>query len=660
MMKLLTGLIAAVVLAVGGYFGLEFYLQQRAERDIDTAFEQIRAAGGKASRGKVAFHLWQRKLAISDLAGESASGPPQSVKIASLVLTGVSQPDPARFSAERVEATGMEGSATMGAGPQRFVFKAPSLVATGVSAPVRPLRPLDATSPVDIYRFIFEHAAAVAATSITAPSLTASVTGAGTTVIDYTYTNLALRDLKDGRIAAMTTERASFTADVPQNGRTEKISGEFASMAAHDFDSRAALATLDPSRANDDSTVRAYRQLSAGAFTVSLPNGMGMRVDGITVDDVGLRPSKLRLAELPAVMAAMPASGTPPNPAQARLLMEKLAGFYEGIHIGNAEVRGLAFDTPDGPFKLAAFRLNLDNGKFGEIAFEGVDMRSPKGPVQIGRFALKSFDVANLLRLTSRFAVPGQTPSTDQLLGLLPLLERVEIRDTVAPYKGNADPVRIEQIGLEWGQFVGPIPSKARLTAKFSSPVDLSDPGFELLVAAGVNTMAVNFDLAAGWNEAERSFVLEPAVAELAGVSAMSARVAFGNVPRAVFSTNPMQAVIMAAQVEAGPIEVTFRDLGGVDLAIGQFARTQMLEAGDARRTVLENIAVLGAAMATAYPDAAGVADALTRFVETPRGTLTLKLTPLGKVPAMQLLGALKLDPVEALAQFRIEASTGR
>jgi hypothetical protein len=48
------------------------------------------------------------------------------------------------------------------------------------------------------------------------------------------------------------------------------------------------------------------------------------------------------------------------------------------------------------------------------------------------------------------------------------------------------------------------------------------------------------------------------------------------------------------------------------------------------------------------------------RFIENPRGTLTIKLTPQGKVPAMQLVGALRDGPLAALARFRMEASTGR
>ena len=62
--------------------------------------------------------------------------------------------------------------------------------------------------------------------------------------------------------------------------------------------------------------------------------------------------------------------------------------------------------------------------------------------------------------------------------------------------------------------------------------------------------------------------------------------------------------------------------------------------------------------MASINPDVMAIAGALTRFIENPRGTLTIKLTPRGKVAAMQLLEAMKTSPVAALARFQVEATT--
>jgi hypothetical protein len=285
-----------------------------------------------------------------------------------------------------------------------------------------------------------------------------------------------------------------------------------------------------------------------------------------------------------------------------------------------------------------------------------VDTGSPKGPIKVGRFALKSVDVANLLRLTAQFA--AQKPSPDQALGMIALIEGVELKGLVAPFKDTGKPVNIDTISLNWGQFVGPIPSQAHLVAKLTTPIDPADAAFQPLVAAGMNSVAIDFDLGAVWTEAPRTFVLAPVSLELGNLLKASARVSFANVPRGVFSINPVQAVNMAAQIEAGTIELTLTDLGGVDLAIAQYARMQNVSPDDARRAIIESIRTSTAEAATTNPDVAVLADAFAHFVESPQGTLTLKLTPHGKVPAMQVIQVLKIDPLTALAQFQVEAST--
>jgi hypothetical protein len=68
------------------------------------------------------------------------------------------------------------------------------------------------------------------------------------------------------------------------------------------------------------------------------------------------------------------------------------------------------------------------------LAFEGFDGRSPQGPVKVARFALKAFDIANLLRMSALFANPAERPSPDQAAGMLALLEGAEVRVLVAPY----------------------------------------------------------------------------------------------------------------------------------------------------------------------------------------------------------------------------------
>lgn len=101
----------------------------------------------------------------------------------------------------------------------------------------------------------------------------------------------------------------------------------------------------------------------------------------------------------------------------------------------------------------------MENGKIAELALEGFEGKVPQGPVKLGRFALKGFDIANLMRTAAQFSGPRQDPSPEQLLSLLLLLDGVETSDLVAPYKNTGKPVIVDTLNVSWGQFVGSIPT---------------------------------------------------------------------------------------------------------------------------------------------------------------------------------------------------------
>jgi hypothetical protein len=660
MVKVLIGLVAAAMLAIAGFFGFEFYVQHRVDSELEASFAPIRAAGGKASHGAISFDALSRTIKIADIATESAGQMPARLKIASVTASGVGLPDAARFSAETIEATDIEAGVQAG---WSLAYKAPRIVIKDYSGPAGQRQPLAGSTAADIYRSALQQLADITASSITAPSQSMEVSlplasGMPAFGYSYDYSNFVLNGIKQGKIAAMTAERAVFTANIQQNGRTDKIGGELADLAVYDFDSAPVLAMFDPARADDDKYLRIYRQVSVGTYTYSLPNGVRMRMDGNTIDDVGLRPSKLQLPQLMAMIASIPAPGSTPSPAQTRDMMQKMAGLYEGVRVGNAEMRGVAMETPQGPFKLGTVRFNLEDGKVGEFSLEGLDARSPQGPVKLERVTFKSFDIANLLRMTSQFLTPGQPPSPDQLFGMLHLLEGAEIKGLVAPFKNTNKQINVDTISLNWGQFVGPIPTKAHLTAKFTTPIDAADPAQKQLVAAGLRAAAIDFDLGAAWTEASGTFALDPVTFDFGDVLKASARVSLANVPRAVFSTDLPQAMVTAAQIEAGTIALTLRDVGGVDLFVAQYARAQNVSREAARRAIIDSIKTSTTAK-TDNADALAVADALGRFIENPRGTLIIKLTPRGKVPAMQLVQTIKTDPFVALAQFQVEVSSG-
>jgi hypothetical protein len=659
MIKIFSGLIAAILIAVAGFFGFQLYTQYRVASEIDAAFEQIRATGGKASHGKVSFDLLTRTVTVADIAAESAAQPAISVKIANFTASAVSRPDATRFTADSIEAADIEvnGAMTAQAG-WRVTYKVPRITVMDYSGPAALQRQPASSSIIDLYRFSLEQLVGVSASSVTIPSIAATMnfgdaTPGGGSVA---YSGLSVQGVRDGKIAAMKAEGLAFTVNMQQAGKPEKLTGNISNIAAYDFDARTVAAVLDPQKANDDQDYRVYRQISTGGYTLTNEQGLLMRIGGVTVNDVSVRPSRLQIA---ALMTMLPPPGAVPAPAQAREMIEKVAGFYESLRIGNAEMRGMSMDTPQGPFKLAAMRFNLENGKFGEFALEDLDARTPSGPFKVARFALKSLDIANLLRMSALFANPSQKSSPDQALGMMALIEGVELKGLVAPFKDTGKPVNIDTLSLDWGQFVGPIPSKARLTLKMSTPLDARDPAQKMLVAAGLDKLAIDFDLGATWTEASHAFALEPVKLDFASQFKASARVSFANVPRQIFSVNPTQAMAAAAQLETGTIQLTVQDIASVDRAIALLAHQANVSREAFRTNFVEEIRANGKEAAASNPDATAASEALARFIETSGQTLNLKLTPLGKVPALQLIQLLKTDPLIALAQFRIEASTG-
>jgi len=254
MVKILMGLAAAIVIAVGAFFGFQFYMQHRVAGEVEAAFEQIRATGGKASHGKVSFDLLNRTVTVADIAGETAAQPPVSVKIASVTAAGVSQPDPTRFSANSIEATDIEAGLAMAGPGLNLTYKVPRITLKDYSGPASLQRPPASSSFVDVYRFALEQFATITASSITAPSLAgtmnfgAATPGAG----EFTYSGFAMQGIKDGKIDVTKVDGVVFNVTMQQAGKTEKMTGNLANIASYDVDISAAAAMFDPQTANHE------------------------------------------------------------------------------------------------------------------------------------------------------------------------------------------------------------------------------------------------------------------------------------------------------------------------------------------------------------------------------------------------------------------------
>ena len=655
MKRILIGLAVTAVLAAGGWFGFNLYVQHRVRAEVEAAFEQIRAGGGKANHGKVGFDVMSRTLTIEDIAVTPGSQPQAQVKIAGIKGTGVRQIDNTRFSADRIDITGIDVALDqVGQAKVNGSYKIPQLTMRDYAGPLHIGTAPTNGSLIDLYRYVLGQYASVTASSLTAPTLTMSFdsgSGPGGSG-EITYSGLVIQNLKQGKIDAIKADRATISADVRQPGKPDKLTGELSNIIVDDFDATGIIAALDPKTNGDETYRRVYRQVSAGPYALKSAQGLRLDFDGFVLEDVDVQPSKFRLDERFDALSQL--QSAVPTPAQSREMLEKIAGIYEGLRIGKAEISKISIGTPEGTGKVNAIRY-----REGEFAIEGVDTPAPQGQFKMERFALKSFSAATLVRLGVGLSNPGQTPSPEQMLSLFRVLEGAEIKGVVFPYKNARQLVTIDTISLNWGQLIGSIPSKANLVVKMVAPTDAANPAQRPLIMAGVDKLAIDLDLGAAWTESSGAFALAPATIDLGNLARAQARFTLANVPRGLFTIDPAQAMGQAAQVETGALELSLRDSGVVDLVVAQFARIQNVSRDAARSAIVEMFRAQGEKIAASNPDARVAVDALARFVETSGQTLTIKLTPLGKLPVLQLMDALNREPVVALAQFRIEASTG-
>jgi len=172
MRKVLIGVLVVALGVVGGYFGVSTWARMRAERELDAAFDSMRAAGATATHGPVAVNLIKRTLVIDDVVLQSGT-------------------PPVNLRAPRIEIAGIPINSIQ-------------------------IRKPEKASTVEALRAVL---AEVDVGSITVPTLTiagksvipaTAGKSAGDIDLNYAITGLVLRDVRDRRIGSLTIDRTAF------------------------------------------------------------------------------------------------------------------------------------------------------------------------------------------------------------------------------------------------------------------------------------------------------------------------------------------------------------------------------------------------------------------------------------------------------------------
>jgi hypothetical protein len=123
---------------------------------------------------------------------------------------------------------------------------------------------------------------------------------------------------------------------------------------------------------------------------------------------------------------------------------------------------------------------------------------------------------------------------------------------------------------------------------------------------------------------------------------------------------DPAKIAAAAEALEAGPIELSLHDSGGLDFAVAQAAKQQATSASAARARMVDQIKLAASMQPRQSPEFQRLVDALARFLAGDGSTLKVRLTPKGPVNVMQTLELAQTDPIGALARFAVEASVAQ
>jgi hypothetical protein len=666
MRKVVTGVIAILIAGTGSYFGARGWAQQQVEQEVETSLAAMRAGGGSVTHGPVEIDLLRRQASLSNVVAETAGEPRASLRIGRVVATGIGQPRSGSLSAAQLELDDLEidGTIAVGAG-LHVTYRIPRLQFADYSGPAVPLYPIDAASPIEAMRAALQQFIAITASSLAIPTVTVSLAAKESRLfaVEYGYSGIVLRSIGEGRIGSTTVDRVVAAVNGTDLNGPTGFTAELDGIQTLDFDLGPLLAVLSGS--GDDRYRRVYRKVTAGSYRLTFDDHrmpVRMLIDGFTAEDVALKPSKFPLAEMIPLFSSLPRVGEALDPQRALAVLAAIAGIYDGVRIGSFELRriNVGLPPPQEQVSIGAIRMaGFENGRLAELSLEGLDTQTPlHEPVKIGRFALRGLGLSELMRSVARLATPTQQPSPNQLVSLLHTLEGIEMEGLVVPYRNTGRPVEIETAKISWGEFVGAFPTQVRAALRLSGPITSGDgQPFNQLLGGGMTTATVDLDAGARWSEASRLAVLSPFSTKLANVGSIEVNATLGNVPGSAFTLDAATFMAATAAVEAGPIEIVVRDLGGLDLIVADVARKQNLSPDAARRMVVETATQPAAALVPSSPDLSGLADAVAHFIEAPGGKLTISITPKGRVRLLPLLVTAQANPGAIFAQFRIQPS---
>ena len=631
---LLLALAVLLVAGIGGYFGFNLLIDHLARRQVETLFADLHASGIEAKGREASYDVFSGRFEIHDL---SFAAPGQgTLKIASVLATGIERPSPYRLFAKQVEIGELSYEGPLPLAPVvEASYRAPQITIHALEIPST--QPAGAR-PWQIARDVLQQ---TTADRISIPeSLVITTTGAGVSRIetDVTHGATEFERLYEGRFAQASVEPSRFTiGGAPANAATGKVGR----VSVETIDVATLLTLLDPERRQaDDEFHTVYGRISVDGYEITADDGMRQRWGAIDIHDVGIRPSIIPAEDLLALGSRLREAavrGEKPSPDLVAQSLRSLAAAYDGVRFASASLKEMSAQEEDGSkAELAALTMGpLDAGRLDNFAIDHLRGTDADGKIfRVDQMKIGGLRPGTILELGADATDdPRSTRGLSWIMRLFGVVDSFEIDSAEAPAPaGDGDPVVLDKLALSWNGEPDAFPTHIAASLRVSGPTSAFPRNNSLfaLVPDGVTRASAALDIGGQWDESQGTLTLAPLYAEVSDAFSLALKIRLKDVDDSLFSTQPDEAMAGAAAASLDSVEITLSDAGIYERKLEEAAKEQDMEPEAIRQLLASFAELMFSATVADRPELEPATQAFVGFLQQPLGTLALRITPRG------------------------------
>lgn len=495
-----------------------------------------------------------------------------------------------------------------------------------------------------------------AATRISTPELTFTQSIAETEQ-KTVYNNAALLDIADGRVARYTIDNASYDIKMAlpdSTGTMEKkhMVVSTGAITGQDFDA-AYLARLYTEKAGpeDKDAKPLYGPLSVSKVSFSDGDGQfsydEIRSDGFTAR----MPAEPLLETLKALTATQNADELSPQERQA--FFGKVVSILDMMGKSNMQLLGFKVDAPDQSegadgkrvkATIERIDMQMDSRKL-DFGLNGMSIGDGDGKIEVAEASLKGFDWSSTIEGLSQIVGFDETKiETFPFNRLIPELGRVRVGginvDIAAPEKtdeeaaGTPERIKFTLKNFEMGltkPFNG-IPTDIEIRQEDLSlpiPADSTEEVFVEARKLGLESLALSYALAAGWDEPNKNLLIREVSLSSKDIGSVNFSGLVSGFTEEFFSFDLGRAQAALFGLAGREVKFTIKDEGMMAKAIKLYALQNEMTEDQVRGTLTLVANVMLQQVAAEQPKLQEAVNALVQFINTP-GTLTVTVKSTG------------------------------